>query len=116
MSPEAAELNVSLGHVHMGQKEPQAEHGLGQNIEDGIGNNLAVNVDVAGAIGNTPDAAAQLANDPKKARRICKTYTGYAVHSSRVKPAIEAKKPPTLPPLAKAMARPWMAKCQTTTR
>lgn len=40
----------------MGEEEPESENGLGKDIEDGVCNDLGVNVDVARSIGDTPDA------------------------------------------------------------
>lgn len=39
----------------MGEEEPEAKDGLGKNIEDSVGNNLRIHVDVTGAVSNTPD-------------------------------------------------------------
>lgn len=40
----------------MSEKEPESENGLGKDIEDSVGDDLGVNVDVAGSISDTPDA------------------------------------------------------------
>ena len=42
----------------MGEQEPEAEDGLGQDVKNGIGDNLRVNIRNARAIGDTPDAIA----------------------------------------------------------
>lgn len=39
----------------MSEQEPEAEDGLGEDVEDGVGDDLGVDTNVAGAIGNTPD-------------------------------------------------------------
>lgn len=44
----------------MGEQEPGAENGLGEDVEDGVGDDLLVNVHVAGAVGNAPDAEGML--------------------------------------------------------
>ena len=41
----------------MSEKEPKTEDWLGENVENGIGDDLSVDVDVAGSISDTPDAA-----------------------------------------------------------
>ena len=41
----------------MRKEEPETEDGLGKDIEDGVGNDLRVDIDVQGAVGNTPDTA-----------------------------------------------------------
>ena len=42
----------------MGEQEPGTEDGLGENVENGVGNDLAIETNLAGAIGETPDATA----------------------------------------------------------
>ena len=61
VGPEAAKLNLALGHVGMSDEQPGTEDTLGKDVENGISNDLAINTDLAGAIGKTPDAAARLA-------------------------------------------------------
>ena len=56
MSPEATNLKLSLGHALVGEEQPSTEDRLGEQVEDGVGNDLLVNGHLAGAIGNTPDA------------------------------------------------------------
>jgi hypothetical protein len=55
LAPEATDLNVGLGDALVGEEEPCTEDGLGEDVEDGVGNDLLVNVHVAGAISDTPD-------------------------------------------------------------
>ena len=40
----------------MGEEEPEAKDGLGKDVKDSIADDLGVNINVAGAISNTPDA------------------------------------------------------------
>ena len=40
----------------MGEEEPEAEDGLGENVKNGIGNDLGVDINLARAVGDTPDA------------------------------------------------------------
>lgn len=40
----------------MGEEEPETEDGLGKDVEDSVGDDFAVDVDVAGSVGDTPDA------------------------------------------------------------
>lgn len=40
----------------MGEEEPGAEDGLGQDVEHGVRDDLLVDVHVAGAVGDAPDA------------------------------------------------------------
>lgn len=61
LAPEAAELNVGLGDAGVGEEEPGTEDGLGEDVKDGVGDDLLVNIHVAGAVGNTPDTKGPLA-------------------------------------------------------
>ena len=40
----------------MGEEEPESKDGLCKDIKDSVSDDLGVNVDVTGSIGNTPDA------------------------------------------------------------
>jgi hypothetical protein len=55
LTPEATDLNVGLGDALVGEEEPCTEDGLGEDVKDSVGNDLLVNVHVAGAISDTPD-------------------------------------------------------------
>ena len=46
----------------MSEEEPEAKDGLGEDIEDGISDDLGININAAGAISDTPDARAQCQN------------------------------------------------------
>ena len=39
----------------MGEQEPEAEDRLGEHVKDSIGDDFAVDADVAGSVGNTPN-------------------------------------------------------------
>jgi len=56
LGPEAVEVDVRLGHVGVSEEEPQAEDGLGEDIEDGVANDLSIDAGDASTVGNTPDA------------------------------------------------------------
>ena len=43
------------GHSIMGEEKPKSEDGLGEDIEDGVGNDLSIDVDVARPISNAPN-------------------------------------------------------------
>jgi hypothetical protein len=60
MRPESANIDVRLRHPRVSNQEPQAEDGLGKDVKDGIGDNLTVNADFTGAVGNTPDTGEAL--------------------------------------------------------
>jgi len=55
LAPEATEVNVGLGELGVSEQEPGTENGLGKDVEDGVGNDLLVNVHDARTIGDTPD-------------------------------------------------------------
>jgi hypothetical protein len=40
----------------VGEQEPGTEDGLGKDVQNGVGDNLLVDVEVAAAVGDTPDA------------------------------------------------------------
>jgi hypothetical protein len=56
VGPEATKLNLSLGHALVGEEQPSTEDRLGEQVKDGVGNDLLVDGHLAGAIGNTPNA------------------------------------------------------------
>lgn len=39
----------------MSEEEPKAEDRLGEHVKDGVGNDFAINVNLASAVGNTPN-------------------------------------------------------------
>ena len=39
----------------MCEEKPEAEDWLSQDVKNGVGDNLGVDIDVAGSVGNTPD-------------------------------------------------------------
>lgn len=63
LAPESTDVNVGLGDALVGEEEPGTEDGLGEDVKDGVGNDLLVNVHVAGAIGNTPDTEMDFSDD-----------------------------------------------------
>lgn len=56
VGPEATKLDVGLRNRGMGEEQPSTEDWLGKNIQDSVGDDLLVNVHVARAIGDTPNA------------------------------------------------------------
>ncbi len=52
----AGDSCVLLGHGIVGEKEPESEDWLCEDIKNSIGDDLSVDVDVAGSISDTPDA------------------------------------------------------------
>lgn len=41
--PESTEVNVGLSDLGMGQEQPDAEDGLGEDVQNGVGDNLSIN-------------------------------------------------------------------------
>lgn len=71
VGPEAANVDVGLLHVHVGEEEPDAEDGLGEDIENSVGNDLGIDRGLARAVGDTPNAAissAQVSGQPRDKR------------------------------------------------
>jgi hypothetical protein len=55
VGPEAVKLNIALAHVGVGNKEPGAEDGLCEDIENSVGDDLSIDASLARTVGNTPD-------------------------------------------------------------
>ena len=55
--PEAADVGVGLGQVRVGDEEPGAKDGFGENVENGVGDYLAVDAHVSGSVRDAPDTA-----------------------------------------------------------
>jgi hypothetical protein len=64
VSPVAAELDIGLGDLAVGNEQPEAEDRLGEDIENGVKDDLGVDADLAGTIGDTPDTDISLATIP----------------------------------------------------
>lgn len=73
VGPEAVELNIALTQLGVSDQEPGTEDTLGENIQDGVGNNFAVNTDLAGTVGKTPNTIYCQQGDES---RIRGTYMG----------------------------------------
>ena len=55
VGPEATKVDISLTELSMGDNQPSTEDGLSEHIEDGVGNNLAIDTDTASAISEAPN-------------------------------------------------------------
>lgn len=55
VGPEAID-GSRVGHGVMSEEKPETEDGLGKDVEDSVGDDFTVDVDVAGSVGDTPDA------------------------------------------------------------
>lgn len=56
VGPEATEVDVSLWHAGVGKKKPCTEDWLREDVQNSVGDNLLVDVQVAATISNSPDA------------------------------------------------------------
>jgi hypothetical protein len=57
VGPEATEVNIGLTELSVGDDQPGTEDRLGKNIEDGVGDDLAIDTNTAGTVSEAPDAA-----------------------------------------------------------
>lgn len=48
--------NSRASHAVVGEEEPEAENWLGENVKNGIRDNLGIDTSDTGTIGNTPNA------------------------------------------------------------
>lgn len=55
LRPESLERWRGAGHAVVGEQEPEAKDWLGENIEDGVGNDLDIETDQSTTVGETPD-------------------------------------------------------------
>ena len=56
VGPEATKVDISLWHAGVSEQEPCTEDWLGKDIENGVGDNLLIDVQVAAAVSDSPDA------------------------------------------------------------
>lgn len=56
VGPETAKFYVGLWKICVGQEKPEAEDGLGKDIQDSVGNDFLVQISDPTTIGDTPDA------------------------------------------------------------
>jgi hypothetical protein len=56
VGPETSQLNIRLTHLSVGDQEPGTEDTLGKNIENGVGDDLAVDTNDASTVSKTPNA------------------------------------------------------------
>ena len=55
VGPEAAEVDISLTKLSMSDDQPGTEDGLSKNIKDSVGNDLAIDTNLAGTVSEAPD-------------------------------------------------------------
>jgi hypothetical protein len=57
IGPKASEVNVGIGHLRVGEEEPDAENGLGKDIKNSVGDDLTIDGQYTGSVSDTPDTA-----------------------------------------------------------
>jgi hypothetical protein len=55
VGPETAKVNVGLGHLRVGDEEPDTKNRLGEDVENSVRDDLGVDRHPTGAVGDTPD-------------------------------------------------------------
>jgi hypothetical protein len=55
VGPETAKVYVGLGHLRVGDEEPDAKNGLGEDVENSVRDDLGVDRHLTGPVGDTPD-------------------------------------------------------------
>lgn len=55
VSPEATKVNISLAKLGVSDDQPCTEDGLSKDVKDGVGNDLAIDPNLAGTISESPD-------------------------------------------------------------
>ena len=55
VGPEATKVDISLAELGVSDDQPGTEDGLSKNIKDGIGNDLAIDTNLAGTVSEAPD-------------------------------------------------------------
>lgn len=79
MGPEASNVANALGVC---KQQPEAKDGLGEDVKDGVGNDLRVDGPLAGTVSNTPDDGVQGPEDESEASDGGKELRGLAILGS----------------------------------
>ena len=61
ISPVATNLGCGFAVLASSGDDPETENSLGEDIEDGVDDDLGADLDLPGATSSTPDAVIQLA-------------------------------------------------------
>lgn len=59
LGPVAVEFNIGLRNPAVSKQKPEAEDWLGENVEDGVGDDLGIDRCFPGSIGNAPHTEEQ---------------------------------------------------------
>jgi len=93
VGPEAAELDLSLGHALVGEEQPGTKDRLGEQIEDGVGNDFLVNGHLARAVGNTPNDRVDGPDDKSEAGNGSEELANLAALGHGVGAAVNGEHP-----------------------
>jgi hypothetical protein len=55
VGPETAKVDLGLAELSVGDDQPSTEDGLSKNIEDSVSDDLAIDTNTAGTVGEAPD-------------------------------------------------------------
>lgn len=55
VGPETSKINIGLRDLRVGNEEPDTEDGFGEDVKNSVSDDLGVDRNLAGSIGNTPD-------------------------------------------------------------
>jgi hypothetical protein len=55
VGPEASEVHISLAELGVSDDQPSTKDGLSKNIKDSVGNDLAIDTNLAGTVSEAPD-------------------------------------------------------------
>lgn len=61
IGPESLQRWRGACHAVVSEQEPEAEHWLGKDVEDGIADDLSIKTNKSATVSNTPDAVTKLA-------------------------------------------------------
>lgn len=53
--PPSTDIEVGLGDLSVGAEENGSKDGLGEDVEDGVGDDLGADADLASSVGNAPN-------------------------------------------------------------
>jgi hypothetical protein len=55
VGPEATKVHIGLAELGVSDDQPSTEDGLSKNIKDSVGNDLAIDTDLAGTVSEAPN-------------------------------------------------------------
>lgn len=55
VGPETTKVNIGFAKLSVGDDQPSSEDGLSKDVKNSVGNDLAINTNLTGAISEAPD-------------------------------------------------------------